>query len=327
MNNLDRSHRTAAFPLLLAGCLAFNACREKEPEGKESAHAESPSAGPKPLVLGDSQLAMQKITFVAPAPAALKRFLALSGEIALNAERLARIAPRFAGVVKEVRTGLGEQVAKGQVLALIESNESMSAYEMKSPLAGTVLERNIQVGETRKAEDTAFVVADLGTVWAEFHAFPKDMPWISPGRRIEVLGQDSLRGTASIVYVGSTADAGTHTILVRASLPNPARAWRAGILVQGRLLADSAQVPLSVPSEAVQPLDGKPTVFLRGPQGIVPKAVETGRSDGDRIEIRAGLSPRDTLVFGNAYLLKSEFEKASFSEDEGDEEDEGKDKD
>ena len=307
--------------LMLAGC--------KEEAGKkakpEKAADAAESADPQVLALDDSQMAIQKIALGVPAPAAIKRHVTVPGEIALNAAKVARISPRFAGLVKEVRAELGDRVAAGQTLALIESNESMSAYELKAPFAGTVISRDLQAGEARTEADTAFVIADLSTVWAEFRAFPKDLAWIKRGKAVEVLGQDSTRATANVVFVAPTADPETRTILVRAALPNPQGTWRAGLLVQGRLLADSVTAQLTVPADAVQSFGGKTAVFVRGPKGIGPRAVEVGRSDGERVEIRAGLSLRDSLVVGNAYLIKSELEKASFSEDEGEEEDGDKD--
>ncbi len=47
----------------------------------------------------------------------------LPGEITINTDKLAHIAPRFAGTVTKVNVRLGDRVKKGQVLAVISSRE------------------------------------------------------------------------------------------------------------------------------------------------------------------------------------------------------------
>jgi membrane fusion protein, heavy metal efflux system len=47
----------------------------------------------------------------------------LPGEVALNADRVAHVVPRIAGVVREVRKNLGETVRRGEVMAVLESRE------------------------------------------------------------------------------------------------------------------------------------------------------------------------------------------------------------
>lgn len=56
-------------------------------------------------------------------PATVRASLELPGEIQLNQDRLARVAPRLSGTVVQVHAGLGDQVRAGQVLAIIESRE------------------------------------------------------------------------------------------------------------------------------------------------------------------------------------------------------------
>src|SRR4030095_17179277 len=67
--------------------------------------------------------------------------LNLNGKIAANEERMTHVIPRFPGVVKSVTKRLGDEVAKGEVLATGESNESLQTYDIKAELDGTVMKR------------------------------------------------------------------------------------------------------------------------------------------------------------------------------------------
>ncbi|MDH8346182.1 biotin/lipoyl-binding protein, partial [Klebsiella pneumoniae] len=72
--------------------------------------------------------------------------------------------PRFPGIVRDVRKRIGDVVQKGDVLAVIESNQSLTQYELKASLAGTVIDRQISLGEFVSEQKSAFVVADLSNV-------------------------------------------------------------------------------------------------------------------------------------------------------------------
>jgi cobalt-zinc-cadmium efflux system membrane fusion protein len=49
------------------------------------------------------------------------------GEIALNADKMAHIVPRVAGIVREVKAHLGHRVQKGDIMAVIDSRELADA--------------------------------------------------------------------------------------------------------------------------------------------------------------------------------------------------------
>jgi len=57
----------------------------------------------------------------------LERTLKLPGEIVLNADRVAHLVPRVAGMVSEVRKNAGDKVEAGEVMAVMESRELAEA--------------------------------------------------------------------------------------------------------------------------------------------------------------------------------------------------------
>jgi cobalt-zinc-cadmium efflux system membrane fusion protein len=59
----------------------------------------------------------------------IRTVLELPGEIQLNADRVARVAPRISGTVVSISVGLGERVGPGSVLAVIESRELGEAQQ------------------------------------------------------------------------------------------------------------------------------------------------------------------------------------------------------
>jgi cobalt-zinc-cadmium efflux system membrane fusion protein len=56
-------------------------------------------------------------------PGKIKIYTNLPGEVALNADRVAHVVPRVPGIVRSVRKILGDQVRKGDVMAVLDSRE------------------------------------------------------------------------------------------------------------------------------------------------------------------------------------------------------------
>jgi cobalt-zinc-cadmium efflux system membrane fusion protein len=94
-------------------------------------------------------------------PARIKAILKVNGRIVPNEEQMKHVVPRYPGVLKEVRKRLGDKVSKDEVLAVVESNESLQRYEIKSDLAGTIIEKHAVPGEFVSEGEPIYIVANL----------------------------------------------------------------------------------------------------------------------------------------------------------------------
>ena len=107
---------------------------EHEEHGGEEAHDEHGV-----VRLTAAELDEFGIKVTEAGPGLIETHLELPGEVQPNASRLAHIVPRFSGIVTEVRAEIGDYVKRGQVLAIIESDESLAPFEVKTLIAGTVI--------------------------------------------------------------------------------------------------------------------------------------------------------------------------------------------
>ena len=114
-------------------------------------------------------------------PITLTETRTLTGRVQTNPNRLSRVRPRFAGVVKAIRHELGDVVSAGDVLATVQSNESLQEYHVKAPINGLIVKRDIQVGEAT-GDEPLFVIADLSEVWVELDVFVRDLELIKKGQ-------------------------------------------------------------------------------------------------------------------------------------------------
>ncbi len=73
--------------------------------------------------LSAEQIAQSGIRVETAGPGRLAMSLNLPGQVKINTDRLVRVVPRVAGVVREVKKTLGDHVKAGEVLAVIDSRE------------------------------------------------------------------------------------------------------------------------------------------------------------------------------------------------------------
>jgi cobalt-zinc-cadmium efflux system membrane fusion protein len=244
-------------------------------------------------------------------PTELEVTLDLPGEVLPNADRLAHIVPRFPGIAREVKKGLGDSVKKGEILAVIESNESLSLYDVTSLLGGTIVEKHITLGEFVRDDADIFVIADLSTVWVNITVYLAQLDRVRPGQEVHVLavGGDT-EALARVDYVGPVLGETTRSATARAVLPNPARSWRPGMFVTARLVTDRETVPLAVPEQSIVKLEGNDCVFVEEGDAFHAHPVELGRTDGRWTEIRSGIAAGERYVSAGAFILKSELLKS-----------------
>lgn len=87
----------------------------------EGSHAEGEEAGEGLVKLSATQAKAAGVVVDQAGPASISKQVLLPGEIRFDEDRTAHVVPRVAGVVASVHAQLGEQVAKGQLLAVIQS--------------------------------------------------------------------------------------------------------------------------------------------------------------------------------------------------------------
>jgi cobalt-zinc-cadmium efflux system membrane fusion protein len=176
-----------------------------------------------------------------------------------------------------------------------------------------VIEKHITLGEGLKDDTTAFVVADLGSVWVDLRVYQKDLPFVRTGQTVVISAGPGIPDAQSVIaYVGPLVGAQTRTALARVVLPNPNGHWRPGLFVTGNVIVDNQDVPLLIPKTALQTIDAQPAVFLVTPEGFSPQPVTLGRSNDTHIEVTGGLTPGQRYVTRGAFTLKAQLAKGTF---------------
>ncbi|MEB0109116.1 efflux RND transporter periplasmic adaptor subunit [Pseudomonas sp. MH9.3] len=185
-------------------------------------------------------------------------------------------------------------------------------YELRAPFAGVVVEKHLGVGEVVSETSNAFTLSDLSQVWVTFGVFPKDLNKVRVGKPVIVSSTEmDTRVQGTVAYVGNLLGEQTRTATVRVSVPNPDGAWRPGLFVSVQLATDTTQASVTVPQEAIQTVEDKPSVFERTPSGFITRHVELGMRENGYVEVRQGLDAGAQVATVGSFILKSELGKGS----------------
>ena len=243
-------------------------------------------------------------------PAKIKTVLRLYGKIAMNEDAVANVSPRFPGLVKSVSVRLGDRVEKGQVLAVVESNDSLRNYQVTSEIAGTIIKKEVTIGEVVRDDKPIFTVADLSTVWIDFSVFPQDFEQVKLGQIVRITYAANVKPIAGkISYIAPIGSENTQSLLARAVAANAEGVLRPGLFVMGDLETDEVEVPVAVRPSAIQTLNDKTTIFVMEGKAFEAREVRLGARDDRNVQVVSGLNAGDSYVAANSFLLKAELAK------------------
>ena len=244
------------------------------------------------------------------ARSALERKRALADRIVPRRE-VQEAEADLAAALAELRAASATLQALG---AVATRGGDASRLPLVAPIAGTVIERNIALGQMIDPEHVAFRIGDLGSLWLVAHAFERDAVRVAVGApaRVTLAAYPGQTFTGRVTYIGRQVEAQSRTIPVRVELANPQQVLRPGMSANAWLQVSTAgQNVVAVPVAALQRVRDQWVVFIpKNERTFEIRTVGRGRDLQTEVEILSGLQPGETVVVDGAFLLKAEAEKA-----------------
>lgn len=294
--------RTAGGNVTVAAAKKDAAKKDEHGHGEGEGHVE----------LSDEKIAAAGIELVTAGPATLRDALSLNGIIQPNQEALVQVTPRFPGVVRDIKRRIGDSVARGDLMASVESNQSLTAYELKAPIGGTVIDRQISLGEYASEQKPAFTIADLSTVWIDFSVYRRDLPRVKLGDKVVIdIDDGGSEIETAISYVSPVGNSETQSALARAVVANADGRLKTGLFVRARLILAAKQVPIAVKLTALQTLESRSVVFVRNGDKFEPRDVMVAARDAEWAEVSFGIEPGDIYAARNSFIIKAELAKGT----------------
>jgi cobalt-zinc-cadmium efflux system membrane fusion protein len=197
-----------------------------------------------------------------------------------------------------------------EAIQAIREGRPVSRLEgvIRSPVAGTVVEKLITPGELLEAGTTpCFTVANLSRVWVMARLFGSDLSQVSVGDPAEVLtGIDAHTFPGRVDKISALVDPDTRAVTVRVVVENPQHALRKQMYVRVLIHSRDESSGLLIPVSAVLRDDENlPFVYLAESDGsFARRHITLGSQIADRYEIPAGLHAGDQVVITGGLFVQ-----------------------
>jgi len=254
----------------------------------------------------------------------LARHISVTGIV--EPQNRLEIKPTISGRIEEVLVREGQQVARGERLALMSSTERASLLDaaqlngpekvayweevykpspLLAPIDATVIVRGVEPGQTVSTSSVVLVLSDRLIVKAEVDE--TDIGQVRLGQQatvtLDAYPKQKIPATVDHIAYESTVVSNV-TIYEVDILPNRIpENFRSGMSAEVSILVAEARDVLTVPSEAVKQgrRGGSYVLLPGGPDGQDRRQrVETGMEAEGRTEIVSGLQEGDEVLNSSA---------------------------
>ena len=263
--------------------------------------------------IAESVMADMGIRILSAGSCKIAPSMRISGLVVSDPQRTAHLSARYDGMVRRVNTHIGDRVHKGEILAQIEGNESLTTYNVSSSLSGVVTDMHIALSESVGPDQILFTVADLSRVWVELAVPVSRAKAMKPGAGIEIHLPDGTSLPAKIAHVAPTVNMASQSVEAHAEIDNREGVLRPGTFVDIDLTTSSKSASLCVEQIAIQSLGDSTVVFVRHGNSIEARPVELGLRDAKQVEILGGLAPQESYVADGSFLIKADILKSGAS--------------
>ena len=179
-----------------------------------------------------------------------------------------------------------------------ESAQLQLAYAtVRSPFAGIITERLIEVGNLVNANDVVFRTADLDPLLARIYVPEKDIGQVRAGQsvRINVEGSDQTH-TGRVARISPIVDPQSGTVKVTVEIRDRRGTLRPGMFTTVNLVIAINENVLQIEKKALVAEAEGSYAFLFQDGTAEKRLIELGIAEGDYVEVLSGLSDGDSII-------------------------------
>jgi RND family efflux transporter MFP subunit len=259
-----------------------------------------------------------RVTLSADVRAARAELKAAESELARQ-ERLweARTIPERQVVEARTRVELARarlQAAQGrlgQFDAGASGRGGAGAFQIRSPIAGSLVAIHAASGQSVEDGEQLFTVVDLSRVWLHADVFEPDIAAAAQatGATFRVDGYDQLfviePPDGRVVTIGQLVDEKTRTVPLIFELANPDGKLRIGSFATVFIATGPPVDALAIPESAIVRDAGRPVAYVQVEgESFERRVLVLGVRSGGWVEVRAGLVAGERVVVRGAYDVK-----------------------
>ena len=200
---------------------------------------------------------------------------------------------------------------------LVKTGEINPRFEIRAPISGTVIDREVTLGELVSPDkEKLLVLADTTSVWVLADVPEAKLGDIGVGSKaqVQLVAQQGEAIAGEVSLVSSEINALTRTARLRIVILNTHGAIRPGMFAKSLIFSRNATAAaVAVPEEAVLTFEGKASVFVPvagEANTFTRREITAGRPVNGLIPIHAGLQAGEAVVVSGAFILKAELGKS-----------------
>jgi cobalt-zinc-cadmium efflux system membrane fusion protein len=184
----------------------------------------------------------------------------------------------------------------------------LSEFSVSSPVAGTLVRRDVVLGEAVASDRPLMTVINLDKVWVNTSVYESDLAAVKIGDRatVKVVVYPDRSFEGRVFYIGDEIDRKTRTALARIEVPNPDHLLKPGMFATSVIEGSGgSREAIVVPESAVFDYqDGKVVFTAVGPNRYQARSIEVGGTTEGGVEVLAGLSEGEQVVTKGGLALK-----------------------
>ena len=201
--------------------------------------------------------------------------------------------------------------AKGRLLSLrvpatelskpLAQQQITSRFELRSPLTGTVVERNVTPGQiVGPASDAPlFTVANLDRLQVVADVYEHDLSGIRAGAvaAMTVEAYPGIEFPAKITVIGDVVDPGTRTIKIRATVSNADRRLKPEMFARLTIAGHTMRPKIVIPRQAVLERSGRQWIVVQRETGrLEERAVTIDSVNENQVTLREGVVTGERIL-------------------------------
>ncbi|WP_442482818.1 efflux RND transporter periplasmic adaptor subunit [Aeoliella sp. SH292] len=198
--------------------------------------------------------------------------------------------------------------------------EAVSHYSIRAPFDGTVIAKDVALGEQIRPDTQLFSIANLSTVWITADIYEQNVPLLGSlaGKKVKVhnTAWPDRVFEAEVFFTGEIMDESTRTISLRAVADNADRLLKPGMFVTIEINSPAEGQSLAIPTSALQEYEGQQFVFVQvADDQFERRDVKAGVRNSDVVVIDAGLTAGERVATRGGFVLKSKMLEALMGEE------------
>jgi RND family efflux transporter MFP subunit len=202
---------------------------------------------------------------------------------------------RYQDAVEEVRNRQGVLAQRRSELEL--ARQQLADTALLSPIDGAVSQRQAAVGEYLAPGAPVATLVRLHPLRLRLAVPEREAASVRVGQPVKLSVEgDTTEHGGRVARLSPTIQEQNRTLTIEAEIPNEKGLLRPGSFARASIVTQAAQAIVTVPASAIVSFAGIDKIISVKDGKSVERRVQTGRRDGGRVEIVAGLAAGEPVV-------------------------------